>query len=141
MEISDVRRRVTATIERAKHRAADRRTRHDDAAGTYRVFLEKIAVPVFRQVANVLKAEGYAFQVFTPGGSVRLMSETRSEDYIELSLDTGGERPAVIGSTRIARGRRVTESEHAVGSGDIQQLTEEDVLSFLLREIEPFVDR
>ncbi len=52
-------------------------------------------MPLFRQVANVLKAEGYQFTVFTPGGSVRLMSERNAEDYIELSLDTSGDEPLV----------------------------------------------
>ena len=47
-----------------------------------------IAVPLFRQVANALKADGYAFTVFTPSGSVRLMSDRVADDYIELTLDT-----------------------------------------------------
>ena len=74
MEISDVRRRLTQTIERAKREAAERRARHDEAARDYAAFLERVAVPVFRQVANVLKTQGYAFRVFTPSDSVRLMS-------------------------------------------------------------------
>ena len=39
MEISDVRRRLTATIEQARRGAAERRTRHDEAAREYGVFL------------------------------------------------------------------------------------------------------
>src|SRR5215211_954243 len=105
MEISDVRRRLTATIERAKRNAAERRARNDASAREYGAFLDRIAVPLFRQVANVLKTEGYAFRVFTPTGSVRLMSEAHAEDYIEVALDTSGDRPMVIGSTSISRGR------------------------------------
>jgi hypothetical protein len=141
METSDVRRRVTATIERARAGAAQRRVRHDEAAREYAVFLERVAVPVFRQVANVLKAEGYGFRMFTPSGSVRIMSEARAEDYIELSLDTSGGQPTVLGSTSLGRGRRVTESERPIGTRPISELTEEDVLSFLLMELERFVDR
>ena len=141
METSDVRRQITQTIDRAKRGAADRRARNDEAAREYGIFLERIAVPLFRQVANVLKAENYAFRVFTPSGSVRLMSETHAEDYIELSLDTSGDRPAVTGSTSRARGRRVIESERQLGQGPIRDLTEQDVLDFLVTEIEPFFSR
>src|SRR4051812_5403678 len=94
MEIADVRKRVHATIERSKQRAAERRARGDEAGRAYSTFLETIAVPIFRQVANVLRAEGYAFTVFTPSGSVRLMSDRAAEDFIELTLDTAGEEPA-----------------------------------------------
>ena len=45
MEISDVRKRVLETIDRAKRTAAERRTRTDEAAREYDVFLERLAVP------------------------------------------------------------------------------------------------
>ena len=72
MEVSDVRRRVTETIDRAKRAAAERRARTDEATREYAAFLETIAVPLVRQVANALKVQGFAFGVFTPSGSVRL---------------------------------------------------------------------
>lgn len=141
MEISDVRRQLTQMIERAKREAGERRAQHDEAAREYAAFLQRVAVPIFRQVANVLKAEGYAFRVFTPSDSVRLMSEARADDYIELSLDTSGRQPAVMGSTRLARGRRVVDSERRLGSEPVRAITEEDVLEFLLIELEPFLVR
>jgi hypothetical protein len=141
MEISDVRRQLTQMLERAKREAGERRVQHDEAARDYAVFLERVAVPLFRQVANVLKAQGYAFRVFTPSESVRLMSEARADDYIELALDASGGPPAVIGSIRIARGRRVVESERRLGTQPIRELTEADVLNFLLTELEPFLVR
>src|SRR3954466_1787255 len=97
MEISSVRRRLTETIERAKKQAAERRERGDQAARDFDVFLQKIAVPLFRQVANALKSDGYAFTVFTPSGSVRLMSDRNAEDYIELTLATADNPPLVKG--------------------------------------------
>ena len=97
MEISVVRKRLTATIERAKKQAADRRGRSDQASRDFEVFLQKVAVPLFRQVANALKADGYAFTVVTPSGSVRLMSDRSAEDYIELTLDTADDPPRVMG--------------------------------------------
>jgi hypothetical protein len=139
LEISDIKRRVVETIERARRRAAERRTRHDEAAREYETFLDRTAIPVFKQVSNVLRAEAFAFTVFTPGGSVRLMSDRSTEDYIELTLDTSGDEPLVSGHTGRSRGRRVVESEQPIGPPAV--LTEHDVLSFVLKALEPLVER
>jgi hypothetical protein len=119
----------------------DRRTHVDEASREFVVFLEQIAIPLFRQVANVLKVQGYSFDVFTPGGSVRLMSEKNADDFIELTLDTTGEEPLVMGHCRRGRGRRVLESERAIAEGPVRNLTEQQVLAFLLKELEPFVEK
>ncbi len=139
MEISLVRRRLTETIERAKKQAAERRGRTDQASREFEVFLQKIAAPLFRQVANALKVDGYTFTVFTPSGSVRLMSDRAAEDYIEVTLDTSDDPPRVMGQTSRNRGRRVIDAERAIGTPDT--MTEEDVLEFLLKELEAFVER
>ena len=141
MEVSDVRKQVVAAIERAKRLEAERRARSDEAARDYPVFLERIAVPLFRQIANILKAERYSFSVFTPSGGVRLMSDKSANDFIELSLDTNGEKPVVVGHVTRGRGSRVLESERPIGLGSISELTEDDVLEFVLKELEPFVER
>ena len=142
MEISDVKKRVFETIERAKRTAGERRTRTDEAAREFDAFLTQIAVPLFRQIAAVLKAEGRMFTVFTPGGSVRLMSDRSADDYIELALDTTETYPQVIGHASRGRGRRVTESETPLGHGGaVRDLTEEDVLAFVMKELEPLVER
>jgi hypothetical protein len=139
MEISLVRRRLTETIERAKKQAADRRGRGDAAARDFELFLQKIAVPLFRQIANALKADGYAFTVFTPSGSVRLMSDRAAEDYIELTLDAAANPPQVVGQISRTRGRRVIDAERPIGAPDT--LSEEQLLDFLLKELEAFVER
>ena len=139
MEISLVRRRLTETIERAKKQAAERRGRTDQASREFELFLQKIAVPLFRQVANALKADGYTFTVFTPSGSVRLMSDRAAEDFIEVTLDTSDDPPRVMGQTSRNRGRRVIDAERAIGTPDA--MTEEDLLEFLLKELEAFVER
>jgi len=126
-------------MERAKRQAAERRARGDDAERAFDTFLSTMAVPLFRQVANILRAEGYLFTVFTPSGSVRLMSDRAVEDFIELSLDTAGDRPQVIAHASRSRGRRVLESERAIGEPG--ELTEEAVLEYLLKELEAFVER
>jgi hypothetical protein len=141
MEISAVRRRVLETIDRGRRAAAERRQRMDEAAGAYAGFLEEIAVPLFKQVANALKASGYPFGVMTPGGSVRLTSEKSADDYIELSLDTSGDEPLVMGHSRHSRGRLVREVERPVGAGSLSVITDEQVLDFLMTELEPFVEK
>jgi GAF domain-containing protein len=139
MEISTVRRRLTETIERARKQAADRRGRGDQASRDFDVFLQKVAVPLFRQVANALKADGYAFTVFTPSASVRLMSDRSASDYIELTLDASDDPPGVMGRTSRTRGSRVIDAERAIGAPDA--LSEEQVLEFLLKELEALVER
>ena len=142
MEISDVRKRVLETIDRAKRNVADRRVRVDEAQREYEVFLQQIAVPLFQQIANVLRAENYLFNVFTPGGSVRLMSDRAAEDYIELVLDTTDDPPRVTGRASRGRGHRVLESERPIGApGPVRDLTEDDVLRFVMQELERFVER
>lgn len=141
MEIAEVRKRVLHTIERAKREAAARRARADEASREYGEFLDRLAVPLFHQVARALRAEGHAFSVFTPAGSVRLSSERSGDDYVELLLDASGAMPQVVGHCSRSRGRRVLETERPIGEGRITELTEEDVLAFLLKELEPFVER
>lgn len=141
METSDVRKRVREAVDRAKRAAADHRTRTDEAESEYERFLERIAIPLFRQIANVLRADNHMFTVFTPGGSVRLMSDRSGDDYIELTLETSGPNPQVVVHSSRRRGGGVTESEAPIGGGPVRDLTEEDVLTSVLRELEPFVER
>ena len=141
METSVVRKRVNEAIERAKRRASERRTRSDEAARDYARFLEQIAVPIFRQVASSLKVSNFTFTVFTPSGSVRLMSDKTAEDFIELTLDATGERPLVMGHTSRTRGRRVIESERPIADAAIADLADEQVLDFLLTELTPMIER
>ena len=139
MEISEVRKRVLQTIDRAKQQVAERRVRNDEATRAFGPFLDAIAVPLVRQVAQILRAEERPFNVFTPSGSVRLMSDRSSEDFIELFLDTSGDQPQVVGRTRRGRGHRVLESEETLGAPGA--LSEDDVLAFLLKALEGFVER
>jgi hypothetical protein len=139
METADVRREITRAIEQAKRRAGERRARNDEAAKAFDVFMTRTAVPLFRQVANILKAENIMFTVFTPSGSVRLMSDRSPEDFIELSLESEGEVPQVMGRTSRTRGSRVRQSERAIGAPEA--ITEDALLEFLTNALEPFVER
>jgi len=140
MEIADVKKRVFETIERARQHESRRRERNDGARREFDEFLESTAIPIVRQVASVLRAEGQLFTIFTPAGSVRMMSDRRNTDFVEIALDASGYAPRVVGHTsRGGRGGNVTEYEQTVGNGDPATLTEEDVLRFVLQEIEPLV--
>jgi hypothetical protein len=142
IEPSALRRRLRSAIDQARSNASARRERAAAAARDYDLFLEKVAIPVAHQFANVLSAEGHQFQVATPAGSVRLSSAARSEDYIEIALDTSEDPPEVVGRTSRGRGRRMISSERAVRERTaVSELNEEDVLAFLLTEIVQFVGR
>lgn len=142
MEVSDVRRRVRGAIDAARRTAQERRARADEAARDYEPFLRDRAVPLFHTIASALVAEGHRFKVFTPADAVRLASESSGEDFIELALDTSSDPPVVLGRSSRGRGRRVVTSERPVKEGvSIAELTEEDVLAFVLAEISPFVER
>src|SRR5918995_5872336 len=132
MDVPEVRRRLREAIVRARNEAQQRRTRVDAASRDYETFLADRAVPLFHTFASALVGEGLRFKVFTPAGSVRLASEGGGDDYIELTLDTTGDNPQVVGRTNRGRGRRLLSSERPVKDGsDVASLTEEDVLNFL----------
>jgi len=141
VDIPDVRRRLRQALERAKHDAAARRALVDAAGRDYERFLTEVAEPVFRVFAGAIKAEGHPFHIATPAGSLRLESERSHEDFIELALDTT-DAPIVVGRVSRGRGRRMVTAERPVRDGAaVSDLTEEDVLAFLVREIVPFVER
>ena len=142
MEISFVRRRLTAAIERARRGAQERRQRAADAERSYDVFLQQVATPVVRMLATTLKAEGYLFTVFTPAGRVRLASDKGRDDYIELTLDAAVDPPQVVGLVSYGRGSRTISEERPLKAGATPEaITEEDVLEFLVNSLEPWLQR
>jgi hypothetical protein len=142
MEISEVRKRVRQTLDHARRAAAARRARADAAHLAYETFLSEIAGPLFKQVANILRAEGYLFEVFTPQDGVRLVSARSSEEIIEIELDTSLPVPAVIGRATHTRGSRVVTIERPIKEdASVEQLTEEHLLDFLVSALEPFLER
>jgi len=142
MEIAQVRKQVTSAIETARRSAATRRQEATTAQQAYARFLAEIATPLVRQVANVLKAEGYAFGVHTPSGGLRLASERSRDDYLEFMLDTEATPPQVTVFVSRGRGSRVTTEERQVRPGaTVESIDEEDLLAFLLTVIGPWVER
>jgi len=142
MEISDIRRRFRQALEQARKASAERRERADAAAVAYSAFLRDVAIPVFRMFANVAKAEGQAFTIFTPADGVRLVSERHADDFVEVFHDTSLDPPHVAVRTNKRRGGDVITSEKLVRAGTpTNGLTDEDVLSLLLGEIGGLVER
>src|SRR5512147_1328857 len=101
----------------ARDRAKLRRQRTDEAERTYAEFLERVAAPLARQLANALRAEGYAFSASTPGRGVRLSSDPGRDDFIEIALDTGSDHPFIVGRIRRTRGSRTLDEERPVKAG------------------------
>jgi hypothetical protein len=142
IEISELRKRLRAAIDKSRRAAADRRARVDAASAAYATFLEEKAGPLAHMLANALRAEGYNFTVFTPAGGVRLSSAKSGDDYLEFVLDSGQPEPAVMLRVNRSRGRRVMQHERPLREhATVDTLTEEDVLQALLQEIGPFVER
>jgi len=129
-------------IDRAKARAQQKRQRAADAERAYAAFLEDIATPTTRMLANALKAEGYQFTVSTPSGGLRLASDRGRDDYVEFALDNAGEPATVIGRRRHTRGSRTLEDERPVKVGAMpQDVSDADVLAFLVDALEPWLER
>lgn len=142
MEVSEVRRRLRGAIEEAKRRSADRRARTDEASRAWEEILEQRAVPIFQTMAQALAGEGHRFNVVTPGRAVRLSLERSAEEFVELSLDSSRDQPAVMMVSTRGRGRRMVTSERLVCEGSaIPQLTEEAIAGLLLEELVPFIER
>src|SRR3989442_2196923 len=99
METSNVRQRLQQTIERARRSAGERRARNDEATRAFNDFLDHVAVPLFKQIANVLKIENYPFTGFTPAGNVPVISATSPDDYIAPALATSDANPPRVAQT------------------------------------------
>jgi len=140
METGLVRKRVLHAIAASKGRAETRRQRSSEAEREYTAFLETVAAPIARQVAAALKAEGYSFTVFTPGDGVRLALDRGRDDFIEFSLDSSGDRPQVIGRVSRTRGSRRLEEERPIkADASPSEITDEDVLEFVVQAIEAWL--
>ena len=141
-EIAEVRQRVLTMVERARQRAAERRARADVADVQARRFIQETVTPVVQQVLSVLKVERLAFQLSTPAGSVRLTSETHHEDFIDLAVDATQDPVTIMTIVSHLRGKRVSTTERPLADGvELDQLTEEHVLAFLLAALPVFVTR
>jgi hypothetical protein len=139
-DVGVIRKRIRTEIDKARRDQAERRSRVAEATRAYEQFLETAAIPVFRMFANVLKAEGYPFEVMTPAGGVRLQSERHRDDAIDVELDTTADPPQPLVTITRARGSRVVQTDRSIKwNAPLEQLTEDDVAEMLLEELRPWL--
>jgi hypothetical protein len=139
-DVGVIRKRIRAEIDKARRDQAERRSRVAEATRAYEQFLETAAIPAFRMVANILKAEGYPFEVMTPAGGVGLQSERQRNDAIEIELDSTAEPPEPLVTIKRARGSRTVQSDRSIKwQTPLAQLTEDDVIEMLLEELRPWL--
>jgi hypothetical protein len=142
VEIAVVRKRIQAALAAARDRARQRRQKSDEAEQAYVTFLDNVAGPLARQVANALRAEGYAFTVSTPGRGLRIALEPGRDDFLELALSTDSDQPHVVGRIRRTRGSRTIDEEYPVKPGTApQNLSEDDLLEFFVRALDAWLER
>jgi hypothetical protein len=142
VEISQVRKRLKAAIDGSRQRGSQRRDRIAQAERAYQNFLEEIAIPLGRQLANAMKAEGYPFTIATPGDGLRLASDRVREDVIEIELDTSREPPEVMARISQRRGSRTIARELPIKPGAFpEEISADEVLDFLLGALEPWFER
>lgn len=138
-DVGLIRKRVRAEIDAARKSSATRRERSAVAERDYETFLTEVATPAFRQMANVLRAEGIPFDVLTPSNGVRLVSD-RNRDAIELELDTTLDPPQPMLISTHTRGSRVVRHERFIKeTADISIITEDDVIERLIEELRPWL--
>ena len=69
VESEDIRKRLKRVIEESRREAQERRARAEAASGDGERLLRVVVAPIFRQMAQVLKAEGHLFKVVDAQGS------------------------------------------------------------------------
>ena len=139
-DVSLVRNRLRKEIEQARRSEAERRDRAKQATTTFDIFLNDIAVPAFRHLANVLRAEGMLFDIQTPTDGVRLVADRNREDVIELGLDRDADPPRVIlQSSRTRGGRTIRREQPVTERPGIDTITEDELLERLFDELRPWL--
>jgi hypothetical protein len=142
LDVTEVRRRLVQTIDQIKKDTATRRQATDRATADYHTFLTEIATPVCRHFVTALRAQGLGFRLSTPAGSIKMTSDRSAGDEIELTLDPERHPPTAIGRVSYGRGSRLLEEERPIREDKpVGELTDEDVLAFLLSAIPPFIER
>jgi hypothetical protein len=139
-DIGLIRKRLRLETEQARRTAAARRERTKSATIAYEKFVETTAIPTFRQLATVLRAEGIPFEVQTPAGGVRLAPERARDDGITLELDATQDPPAVVLRTTHTWGSQISRRDRTLKAGTaIDAISEDDVLEQLFEEIRPWL--
>ncbi len=141
-EVAEVRQRVLTMVERARQDATERRARVRRDEVQARRFIQETATPVVQQVLSVLRVEGFSSSLSTPAGSVRIVFESRHEDFIDLAVDATQDPVTIMTEVSHLHGKRVSTTERPLAEDvELEQLTDEHVLAFLLAALPQFVAR
>jgi hypothetical protein len=142
MDTGEVRKRLQNATRVASQRAEAYRARVAAAEDTYTEFLRRVAAPLTRQVADVLRAEKVAVTISTPAAGLRLTIDHGRDNYIEFTLDSESDPPQVIGRTSLGRGSRTRTDERPVKPGNgPEAVSEDDFLAFLLDALAPWLEQ
>ena len=142
VEVSSVRKQLQTRVLEARRTAKLRREAVSQAQAAYDAFLTQIAVPVARQLVSALKAEGFAWNVSTPSGMVRVAPDAGRDDFIEIDFDTSAGVPKVIGRVSRGRGSRLVREEQVLADGaSPDTISDQDVLDYLLAALTPWIER
>ncbi len=138
MDVAELRKRILRELDRSaggERAGGERRVSADAARVSFNRLLNGTIAPMLLQTASILKAEGELCQVHTPSDTARLAFDSSHEDFIEFMLDTTP--PAhVIGRCSVRRKGGTMVEDRIVGVGKtIEEITDEDVLAFLLPEL------
>jgi hypothetical protein len=143
MDVSELRKRILHELDDARRDASVRRQARSEAEQQWETFLSAVAVPLFRQAADVLKAERQLFSVETPAGSVKLVSDGSPQTFLEFVLDLSGASPEVMGRLSVSQGRgRQSLEEQPVAPGRaVADVGENEVAGFLVAHVPKLVVR
>lgn len=137
MDVAALRKRILRELDRpgTVTSAADRRASGDTARQQFSRLLDTTIVPLLKQTADILKAEGTLCRVHTPSDHAQLAFDRSPEDFVEIMLDTALP-PHVIGRSSVRRKGGTLVEDRIVGVGkEIDEITDEDVVSYLLPEL------
>jgi hypothetical protein len=143
MDVSELRKRILHALDAARRDASARREVRGEAEKRWETFLSSVAVPVFRQAMDVLKAERQLFSVHTPAGSVRLVSDGSPETFLELVLDLTGAEPQMLGrvSRSLGKGRQHVEEQPVAPGKPMSEIDENDLAAYLVAAVPKLVVR
>ena len=140
-DVALLRKRVRSAIDAGRRGAAERRERSAHAGRAYEAFLNDVAVPAFRQLANILRAEGVLFDVQTPAGGVSLVADRSRDDRLGLELDSTTDPPMPMLIVTRQRGSRLLRTERAVKTGGtIESITEDELIDRVIDELRPWLE-
>ena len=142
MDVSELRKRILYALDEARRDASGGREVRDEAAFAWERFRDRLAVPLVRQAAVVLRAEGHLFSVATPADSVTLVSDRSPTTFLEFVLDTTRARPQVLGRVSVDRGDegQLVEERHLAPDKPVAEIVENDLAAFLVTEIPKLVN-